>query len=77
VSSRVVLYPGTEVFRPVRTTEAPDADGREAIVVEFPQRQDASVCPVGCVRGVQFALAIEAVAALAIYGIWQVYHLLH
>jgi len=52
---------------------------REASVLHFPDanlpekdfREDAS----GCVRGLRFALAIEAVAAVMIYGIWQLSHL--
>jgi hypothetical protein len=54
---------------------------RDASVLPFPEprleetdfREDAS----GCVRGLRFALAIEAVAAVMIYGLWQLSHLAH
>ena len=51
-------------------------------VVEFPRRreasetQDGSTCMPRCIRGIQAALAIEAVVALTVYGLWQLTHLL-
>lgn len=58
-------------FVPVRQT-----------VVEFPinrdegETDDASLTRSGCIRGIRTALAIEAVAALGVYGLWQLMHLL-
>lgn len=52
---------------------------RESSVLQFPEhlhekdfREDAP----GCIRGVRFALAIEAAVALMIYAIWQLSHLM-
>ena len=59
-------------FAPVRPTvlEFPlrDAEGKDG----YHGVQSAS----GCLRGIQSALAIEAAAALVVYGTWQLVHLL-
>lgn len=41
---------------------------------EFASRYDAEAKGLGCVRGVRFAVAIEAASALAFYGLWQLWH---
>ena len=52
-------------------------------MLEFPQNlaevsehEDSSPSRPGCMRGIRSALAIEAVAALVLYGLWQLSHLL-
>jgi hypothetical protein len=56
---------------------------RQSSVLEFPQslaeasqQDNSSPSRPGCMRGIQSALAIEAVAALMFYGLWQLSHLL-
>jgi hypothetical protein len=56
---------------------------RQRSLLEFPQnlaevneKSDAGPSAPGCMRGIQAALAIEAVAALMFYGFWQLSHLL-
>jgi hypothetical protein len=51
-------------------------------VLEFPQslaevneHEDSLPSRPGCMRGIRSALAIEAVAALMFYGLWQLSHL--
>jgi hypothetical protein len=51
--------------------------------LEFPQslaeasdQDNSSPSRPGCMRGIRSALAIEAVAALMFYGLWQLSHLL-
>jgi len=76
VSSRVILHPGTGVLQAVRAVES-FVPAREAVVVEFPHAESHDQAPhaEGCIRGVQYALAIEAGAALFLYCLWQVLHL--
>ncbi|MGO9937284.1 MAG: hypothetical protein ACLPH3_06395 [Terracidiphilus sp.] len=56
---------------------------RQSSLLEFPQslaevkdQDDSSPSRPGCMRGIRSALAIEAVAALMFYGLWQLSHLL-
>jgi hypothetical protein len=56
---------------------------RQSSLLEFPQslaevneQDSASPNQPGCMRGIRSALAIEAVAALMFYGLWQLSHLL-
>lgn len=39
-------------------------------------RMDAAVSGLGCIRGARYAIAIEAVFAIALYGAWELRHLL-
>ena len=55
---------------------------RQSSVLQFPQnlaeaseQENSTPARPGCVRGIQAALAIEAVAALVFYGLWQLSHL--
>lgn len=44
---------------------------------ELAARMDAAISGLGCVRGARYAIAIEAVFAVALYCAWQLRHLLH
>ena len=50
------------------------ADAREA--EEFPPEEDSLAEEIhvtaGCMRGVRWALGLEAAAAVLVYGIWQI-----
>lgn len=78
MGTRVFHSPETGIIRAVPTFELQFVPVRQTLV-QFPQenlrekdfREDAP----GCVRGVRFALAIEAATALMIYGLWQLAHL--
>jgi len=78
MGTRVFHSPKTGTIGSVPTFQLQFVPLREASVVQFPRvalqekdwRED---CP-GCIRGLRFALAIEALAALMIYGIWHLSH---
>ncbi len=79
MGTRVVHSPETGTIRVVPTFELQFVPVRESSVLQFPQARiddaaDRDDAP-GCIRGIRFALAIEAVAAVMIYGIWQLSHL--
>jgi hypothetical protein len=74
-------FPSPETIEPhIRTFELRFTPTRRA-VLEFPHpsakgpRKEALIRP-GFIRGVRFALAIEALGALLIYVVWQASHLL-
>jgi hypothetical protein len=73
----------TNVMRSVPTFQLQFVPVRQSSVLEFPQslaevneQHDPSPSRPGCMRGIRSALAIEAVAALMLYGLWQLSHLL-
>jgi hypothetical protein len=82
VTSRVFHPAETDVMRSVPTFQLQFVPVQQSSVLEFPQnlaeaneRQDSSPSRPGCMRGIQSALAIEAVTALMFYGLWQLSHL--
>lgn len=79
MGSRAFHSPDTVTVHPVPTFELRFVPLRDASVLYFPeahlQEKDFREDAPGCVRGLRFALAIEAVAALMIYGVWQLSHL--
>jgi hypothetical protein len=71
------------VMQSVPTFELQFQPDRQRSLLEFPQslaevsdKSDSAPSGPGCIRGIQAALAIEAVAALMFYGFWQLSHLL-
>ena len=84
MSSRVVLHPGSGTLRPAPRVEFAFAPGQQASILPFPVAQTAEgelLSPVpsgaGCIRAVRAALVIETFAALAVYALWRLVHLLH
>ncbi|MGA8670546.1 MAG: hypothetical protein WB679_11755 [Terracidiphilus sp.] len=82
MTSRVFHSAETDVLRSVPTFQLQFVP-RQSSVLEFPQNlaevsehEDSSPSRPGCMRGIRSALAIEAVAALVLYGLWQLSHLL-
>ncbi len=70
--------PETGTLRAVPTFELQFVPARDSSVLQFPRPQeddDSAEGAPGCIRGIRFALAIEAAAAVMIYGIWQLSHL--
>jgi hypothetical protein len=72
----------TAAAPPIRTFELRLIPTRQP-VIEFPHADsaihdphDEALSRPGCIRGVRSALAIEAAAALLIYGLWLVSRLL-
>jgi len=74
---RVIRSGETGTTRVVPSFELQFIPVRESSVLQFPHAHDADSDnrDPGCIRGIRFALAIEAVAAVTIYGIWQLSHL--
>jgi hypothetical protein len=72
--------PEKDVLRSVQAYSLEFVPSRDASVLHFPdaelQEKDWREDGPGCVRGVRFAIAIEAAAAIAIYGLWHLSHLL-
>jgi len=79
MGNRVLHSPETGVIRSVPTFELQFVPARETSVLHFPHahlpEEEWPENTPGCVRGVRYALAIEAAAALMIYGIWHLSHL--
>jgi len=79
MGSRVLHSPETGTTPSVPTFQLQFVPAQEASVLQFPhphlQEKDWREDGPGCVRGVRFALAIEAATALMIYGIWHLSHL--
>lgn len=81
MTRRVVFHPGSGVFQLARASELEFAPVAQAPVLEFPMDREiefsdsASTAP-RCLRAVRNALAIEAAAALMIYGLWHLLHVL-
>ncbi|HEX3891379.1 MAG TPA: hypothetical protein VHW46_02305 [Terracidiphilus sp.] len=71
--------PETGSIRTVPGFQLQFVPSRESSVLPFPEahlhEKDWRVDGPGCVRGVRFALAIEAAAALMIYAVWQISHM--
>lgn len=80
MGTRVFHSPEPGTLHNVPTFQLQFVPVREISVLHFPpahlQEKDWREEVPGCVRGVRFALAIEAVVALMIYGIWQLSHLM-
>ncbi|HUD54885.1 MAG TPA: hypothetical protein VMR02_06650 [Terracidiphilus sp.] len=82
MTSRVFHPAETNVLRSVPTFQLQFVPVRQSSVLEFPQslaevnaHEDSLPSRPGCMRGIRSALAIEAVAALMFYGLWQLSHL--
>ena len=82
MTSRVFHSAETDVLRSVPTFQLQFVPVRQSSVLEFPQNlaevsehEDSSPSRPGCMRGIRSALAIEAVAALMLYGLWQLSHI--
>ena len=79
MGNRVFHSPETGTMRSVPTFRLQFVPAQEASVLQFPRTQpeekDWRQDDPGCIRGVRFALAIEAVAALMVYGVWHLAHL--
>lgn len=79
MGNRVLHSAETGAIRSVPTFELQFVPAHEASVLPFPQahlpEEEWPENAPGCVRGVRFALAIEAAAALMIYAIWHFSHL--
>jgi len=79
--SRRVLHQFEDVVQSLPAYELRFVPVRQT-VVEFPlskdarETQDEALARPGCIRGIRSALAIEAAAALMVYGLWQLMHLL-
>ena len=79
--SRVVFHQFEDAVQSLPAYELRFVPVRQT-VVEFPihkdliETQDSSLARPGCIRGIRSALAIEAAAALMVYGLWQLMHLL-
>lgn len=72
----------TVAAAPIRTFELRFVPAYRS-VIEFPHpasvvhdEQEETLSRPGCIRAVRWALAIEAVAALLIYGLWLAWRLL-
>jgi hypothetical protein len=83
VTSRVFQRTEDSAMRSVPTFELQFVPVRQSSVIDFPLTQadrdelkNSSPSIPGCMRGIQAALAIEAVIALMFYGFWQLSHLL-
>jgi len=78
VGTRVFHTPETGAIRAVPTFELQFVPVRQRLL-QFPQEhqqeKDWRDDGPGCLRGIRFALAIEAVGALMVYGLWQLAHL--
>ena len=78
MSNSMFHSPETGTLRAVPTFELQFVPAREGSVLQFPLASEDTDDRDGvprCIRGIRFALAIEAVAAVMIYGIWQLSHL--
>jgi hypothetical protein len=67
----------------VQTFQLKFVPAQQSSLLEFPQslaeaseQDNSSPNSPGCMRGIRSALAIEAVAALMFYCLWQLSHLL-
>lgn len=83
MTSRVFQPAVDDVMQSVPTFQLRFEPARQSSLLEFPQnlaevseRENSTPTRPGCVRGIQAALAIEAVAGLVFYGLWQLSHLL-
>jgi len=78
MGTRVFHSPETGVIRAVPTFELQFVPVRQSLL-QFPQERqqdkDWHEEDPRCIRGIRFALAIEAVGALMVYGLWQLAHL--
>ncbi len=81
--SRAIHRAEDSVMRSVPAFELQFVPVRQSSVLDFPltganrdELDESSPSIPGCMRGIQSALAIEAVAALMFYGFWQISHLL-
>jgi hypothetical protein len=82
MSSTAFHSPETVATQPISTFEFQFGPVPRSIL-EFPHAHAPAKDPhneepnrPACVRGVRSALAIEAIMALLIYGVWQISHLL-
>ena len=80
MSSTIFHSPETIAGSPIPTFELQFVPARQT-VLEFPgpsakRLHDEALSKPDCIGGIRSALAIEAVAALLIYGVWQASHLL-
>ena len=83
VTTRVLHRAESNGMQSVPTFQLQFVPVRQSSLLEFPQslaeaseQDNSSPSGSGCMRGIQSALAIEAVAALMFYGLWQLLHLL-
>ena len=83
VTTRVLHRADSNGMQSVPTFQLQFLPARRSSLLEFPQslaeaseQDNSSPSRPGCMRGIQSALAIEAVAALMFYGLWQLSHLL-
>lgn len=82
MSSTAFHSPETVATQPIAAFELRFIPMQQA-VLEFPHtpvavkdEHDAEPNQPRCIRGIRSALAIEAVLAAMIYGLWQISHLL-
>jgi hypothetical protein len=80
---RVILHPGSGGLPSVPQMELAFAPAQEASILPFPVTQAAGAdaansvpTGAGCIRAVRTALMIESAAAVAIYALWRLVHLL-
>jgi hypothetical protein len=83
VTTRVLHRAESNGMQSVPTFQLQFVPARRSSLLEFPQslaeaseQDNSSPSRPGCMRGIQSALAIEAVATLMFYGLWQLSHLL-
>jgi hypothetical protein len=83
VTARVFHRAEDNMMPSVPTFQLQFVPVRQSSLLELPQslaeaseQDNSSPSGSGCMRGIQSALAIEAVAALMFYGLWQLLHLL-
>jgi hypothetical protein len=83
VNAKVVYRAEDSAMRSVPTFELQFVPARPSSVLDFPraeanrsEQEDGAPTDPRCMRGIQSALAIEALAALMFYGFWQLSHLL-
>lgn len=80
MGSNMFHSPETGTLRAVPTFELQFVPVRDSSVLQFPHANedaDARDGAPGCIRGIRFALVIEAAAAIMIYAIWHLSHLSH
>ena len=83
MNCRVLLHPGSGALRTAPQMEFAFAPAQPASILPFPvpPTVEDELCGsiptgVGCMRAVRAALVIEVAAALAVYALWRLVHLL-
>jgi hypothetical protein len=60
-----------EYFRAIRKASLREAAAADP---ELASHCGAEALGLGCIRGVRYAVAIEALGAFMLYGLWQLWH---